>query len=174
MKMKNLLPLLVSLAACSGTAWAADNMTFSGNLRAHACTLHPDDAVVEVDFNEIGTRDLYLSGGTPNQPFNIRLLDCNTSVASELLITFDGTRNAEIPGALALESSSEASGVAVVLSDASQRPIALGTALRLPLNSGSNSLQFHRRLQVEPDALRGEGIISGTFSANSTFTLYYP
>ncbi len=174
LSIQRALPLIAVLAAFAGAALAADNMAFSGTLRAHACSLHPDDGVIDIDFSDVGTRDLYLNGGTANQPFAIRLIDCKSAVASEVDITFEGSRSPTIPGALALDSASIARGVAVVLSDAAQRQISLGTALTLPLTGATNTLHFHRRLQVEPDALVSDGIVSGTFSANSTFTLYYP
>lgn len=176
MKISNhmALPLVAALVGFAGSALAADNMAFSGTLRAHACSLHPDDGMIEMEFGEVGSRDLYLSGGTANQPFTIRLIDCNPAVASAVEVTFEGSRSTAISGALALDSGSAASGIAVVLSDAVQRQINLGTALTLPLTAATNTLLFHRRLQVEPDALANEDIVPGDFSANSTFALYYP
>lgn len=166
--------LVALLASFAGSVPATANMAFSGTLRAHACSLHPDDDVIEVDFSEVGTRDLYLRGRTANQPFSMRLTDCNPAVSDEVQIMFEGNRNPAIPGALALDSSSAARGVAIVLSDATQRDINLGTALTLPVTAAASTLVFHRRLQVEPDALINEGIVSGSFTANSTFTLFYP
>jgi type 1 fimbria pilin len=174
MKMRQALLLLTALAGSSGAVMAADNMRFYGTLHAHACLLHPDDENIDIDFSESGTRDLYLRGGTQNQPFSIRLMDCNTAVAGEVQITFDGLRNPSLPGALALDPGSEASGVAIVLSDATQRDIRLGDPQVLPVTGSETTLQFHHRLQVEPDVLVRESIVSGTFQANTTFSLVYP
>lgn len=173
-KKSFLTGLLISLISYTGAAWAADNMQFSGTLRAHACSLHPDDGEINIDFGEIGTRDLYLQGGTPPQPFEIRLIDCNLAVASEVQVTFSGTPNTKIHGALALDVTSKASGFAIVLSNFDHTPISLGSTFTLPLVKGSNILQFYRQLQVEPDALLNDTITSGDFTANSTFTLIYP
>ncbi|WP_449556081.1 fimbrial protein [Huaxiibacter chinensis] len=176
MKMNTFLTLtgLTALMVAASATLAADNMILTGTLRAHACSLHPDDNTINVVFGELGTRDLYLNGGTREQPFSIRLLDCNPAVANEVQITFDGQRNPFIPGSLALNSGSAASGVAIIISDANKHQLNPGTALTLPVIAGNNTLLFHRRLQVEPDALNNEGIISGNFSANATFTLFYP
>lgn len=61
-----------------------------------------------------------------------------------------------------------------MLSDATQRDIRLGDPQVLPVTGSETTLQFHHRLQVEPDVLVRESIVSGTFQANTTFSLVYP
>lgn len=168
------LLILILLISHALAVKAADNLNFKGILRAHACSLHPDDGEIKIDFGEIGTRDLYLQGGTSPQKFDIRLIGCNLTVADEVQVTFEGSRSVTVPGALALDSSSSAGGVAIVLSDAAQTPLALGTSVTLPLVRGDNTLSFHRQLVVEPDALAQDKIVSGKFNANSNFVLFYP
>ena len=173
--MKSIITALALAAlASSGTAQAADNMTFGGSLRAHACTLHPDDGQIAIDFGEVGNRDLYLSGSTPDVPFHLRLLNCNTQVAQNVEVTFSGAANGKIPGALALDGGSTAKGIAILLKDASLQPLPLGTAYTGRLSQGETTLTFNRSLQVEPDALANNGIVPGSFTASGTFSLLYP
>ncbi|EML5381010.1 MULTISPECIES: fimbrial protein [Enterobacter] len=172
--MKNTLALLALSMLMNGAAGAADNISFKGTLRAHACTLHPDDQDIQIDFDQLGSRDLYLNGGTADEPFNIRLQNCNIRVASTVEATFVGNQSAKIPGALALDAGSTAAGFAIVLKDAYRQPLKLGDASSSPLTGTDTTLVFYRRLQVDPDALLNNGIVPGTFSASGTFTLFYP
>lgn len=172
--MKSAIALLALTILTSLQAGAADNMNFKGTLRAHACTLHPDDRDIRIDFDSLGSRDLYLNGGTADEPFYIRLLNCNVNVAGTVEATFMGNQSANIPGALALDSGSTAAGFAIALKDAYRQPLKLGDASRSPLTGTDTTLVFYRRLQVEPDALVNNGIVPGVFSASGTFELYYP
>ncbi len=160
------------LTAC-GTA-AADNMAFSGTLRAQACTLHPDDALISVKFDGVGSRDLYVNGGTDDKRFTIRLLNCNLNVAGSVETTFIGHTNTKIPGSLALDPGSSAGGFAIMFKDAARNSIKIGEQSASPLTAPDTELVFYRRLQVEPDALVTKGITPGQFTANASFALYYP
>ncbi|HEY3983526.1 fimbrial protein [Cedecea sp.] len=169
--MKSMIALPLWTLLMTGSALAADNMTFEGTLRAHACTLHPDDKVISIDFGELGSRNLYLSGGTPDTAFYIRLLNCNTAVARDVLVTFMGNQSTQIPGALALDPGSDATGFAVVLKDAARMPLRLGDTSTTALLSPETTLLFHHRLVVEPGA---QVVTPGQFSASGTFELLYP
>lgn len=171
--MKGAIAALALTLLATGAAEAVD-MNFGGTLRAQACTLHPDDQVIRVDFDLAGSRDLYLNGGTPDEPFNIRLQNCNANVATEVEVTFMGNQSAKIPGALALDAGSAAAGFAIALKDAYRQPLKLGDASRSPLTGTDTTLVFYRRLQVEPDALANNGIVPGVFNASGTFELFYP
>ncbi|WDZ51802.1 fimbrial protein [Acinetobacter vivianii] len=169
------LMLVALTASVSATLVnAADNMAFKGTLRAHACTLHPDDRAIQIDFLDLGTHSLYLYGGTADQRFDIRLLNCNVNVASDVQVTFQGTPNNTIPGALALDASSQAAGFAIVLKDAAKQQLNLGDMSSSPIVGADTTLEFYRRVQVEPDALVNRGIVPGVFTASATFELFYP
>lgn len=172
--MKNATILMALIVLSGGQVEAADNMAFSGTLRAHACTLHPDDQNIQIDFEQIGSRDLYLNGGTPDEQFSIRLQNCNARVASSVEVRFMGNQSAKLPGALALDAGSVSSGFAIALKDAYRQPLKLGEVSSSPLTGTDTTLIFYRRLQVEPDALVNNGIVPGTFSASGTFELFYP
>ncbi|BEM57023.1 hypothetical protein SME22J_08840 [Serratia marcescens] len=167
--MKGAKAALALILLTTGTAEAVE-MIFGGTLRAQACTLHPDDRVIQIDFDDVGSNELKRDGGTPDEPFNIRLQNCNANVASEVAVTFMGNQSAGIPGALALDAGSVAAGFAVVLKDAFLQPLKLGDASRSPLTGTNVALVFYRRLQVEP----GSAITPGRYSASGTFELFYP
>lgn len=171
--MKKLITVLM-WGALTASANAVDNMEFKGTLRAHACTLHPNDNLIQIDFADLGTRDLYLQGGTADQRFDLRLLNCNVSVANNVLITFQGTSNSTIPGALALDAGSQAAGFAIALKDAARKPLKLGDTHSSPIVGTNTTLVFYQHVQVEPDALVNNGIVPGAFTANATFALFYP
>lgn len=171
MKMKSAMALLALSLLAAGVTLAADNMAFEGTLRAHACTLHPDDKMIPIDFGDLASRDLYLSGGTPDVAFNIRLLDCNTAVARDVLVTFMGNQSTQIPGALALDPGSAAAGFAVVLKDAAKMPLRLGDTHSTALVRPDTTLLFHHSLAVVPGV---QAVTPGQFSANGTFELHYP
>lgn len=172
--MNNFMALLALGLLMSGAAGAADNMHFSGTLRAQACTLHPDDQDIQIDFAQLGSRDLYLNGGTVDEAFNIRLQNCNLQVANTVEVTFMGNQSGKIPGALALDAGSTAAGFAITLKDANRQPLKLGDVSSSSLTASDTTLLFYRRLQVEPDALINNGIVPGDFSASGTFALFYP
>jgi type 1 fimbria pilin len=174
MSMKSALALTVLFGLMSDRVQAADNMRFSGALRAHACTLHPSDRDIQINFNQVGDQDLYLNGGTPDEVFHIRLQSCNVAVANTVEVTFMGNENGPLPGTLALDAGSTASGFAIALKDAFRQPLRLGDISRSPLTGTDTTLVFYRRLQVEPDALTHRNIQPGTFHASGTFTLFYP
>ncbi|NJQ21815.1 type 1 fimbrial protein [Pantoea sp. LS15] len=174
MKITNSQRLLAAALLLTACGAAADNMAFSGTLRAQACTLHPDDALISVKFDGVGTRDLYLNGGTDDERFTIRLLNCNRKVAGSVETTFLGHTNTKIPGSLALDSGSKAGGFAIMFKDAARNSVKIGEQSASPLTEPDTELVFYRRLQVEPDALVTKGITPGHFTANASFELYYP
>ena len=171
--MKKVITALACVALTASASTAA-NMDFKGTLRAQACTLHPSDSVIKIDFFDLGSRDLYLYGGTADQPFSLRLENCNVNVASDVLVTFQGAPNSKIPGALALEASSQAAGFAIALKDAARQPLKLGDTHSSPIVGTNTTLEFYHHVQVEPDALVNNGIVLGAFTANATFALFYP
>lgn len=172
--MKGIKVALAAIALCSCAVQAADNITFGGTLRAEPCTLHPDDDAVKVAFSDTGVANLYRYGSTPDQRFIIRLINCQPGVAHEVRLTFAGNESAGLPGSLALDAGSVASGFAITLSDAAAQPLKLGEESIAMVNDQDSTLTFYRRLKVEPDALANRSIVAGVFTASGTFTLFYP
>ena len=58
--------------------WSA--ICIIGTIRALVCSLAPGGDKIEVDFKQIATQDLYLSGRSKPEKFSIQLRDCNPEV----------------------------------------------------------------------------------------------
>jgi type 1 fimbria pilin len=153
---------------------ASANMNFSGELAAEACTIVPGDEDISVDFDEISAQDLYSQQRTPGKSFRVRLQDCDLNVANSVTITFRGTQNSALPGLLALDSSSTASGIAIGLETPQSQPLPLNQASTpLLLNNGNYTINLLAYIQAEPDAIANRDIIPGNYSAVATFMLDY-
>lgn len=163
---------LVVLASCK--LHAADNITFSGTMRAEACTLHPDDDAIRITLSDTGVANLYRYGSTPDKRFIIRLVNCQPGVAHEVQVTFLGNQSTGLPGALAPDAGSSASGFAIALKNAAGQPLKLGDASSSWINGPDATLTFYHLIQAEPDAVANRTIVAGSFTASGTFTLVYP
>ncbi|MEA5206349.1 fimbrial protein [Enterobacter mori] len=170
--MKRIITVAVFTVLFCANGFAVD-VKVKGTLRAPACTLHPDDRDIDIDLSDIGSRDLYL-GTTVDKEFILRLQQCDFNYLTSVDITFDGTRSLTVPGALAIDAGSNASGFAIVIKDRSLQPIALGNAIREPLTAADVNLTFYSNLVIEPDALANNGVVPGAFTASGIFTLTYP
>lgn len=101
-------------AVCNTLPAATPNVHYSGKLVAGACNLVVDnDTMATVDFHTIGSDNFDASGQTTPVPFKLSLQDCKTALANGVLVTFQGVEDSTLPGLLALEPSSEASGFAI-------------------------------------------------------------
>ncbi|QBC03384.1 fimbrial protein [Enterobacter cloacae] len=170
--MKRIITVAVFTVLFCANGFAVD-VKVKGTLRAPACTLHPDDRDIDIDLSTTGSRDLYL-GTTADKEFKLRLHKCDIGYLTFVDITFDGTRNLTVPGALAIDAGSKASGFAIVIKDSSHQPVALGNVIREPLTAADVNLTFYTNLVIEPDARDNTGVVPGTFTASGTFTLAYP
>lgn len=73
--------LLLGSMAQADTKLVGGDMYFHGTIRALACSLAPGGDKIEVDFKQIATQDLYLSGRSKPEKFSIQLRDCNPEVS---------------------------------------------------------------------------------------------
>lgn len=165
----------LALIGAFSPVFAADNMEFRGTLRAQACTLHPDDAVIPVSMQATGLRDLQLGRPGAENSFIIRLINCNLQVAGDAVIRFTGQESAETPGALKPDGTSQASGVALLLKNAQKQQVRInGAAVSYPLSGQETSMMFYSELMGEPSAVAGGSITPGYYSASATFYITYP
>lgn len=153
---------------------AADNMRFHGALVFEACDIQTGDEAQDISLGMTPDRDLYSNQRTQGKSVQIRLVNCDTTVGSNVTATFIGTENAALPGLLAFDAGSTAAGVAVGLETSGGRLLPLNMAGdRLPLNTGANVITFKAFLQGEPAALANRNITQGSFAATTTFMLDY-
>ncbi|PAA31549.1 exotoxin [Pseudomonas fragi] len=158
-----------------GTLEAADNLSFRGVLVADACTLRPGDEAVQWDLRDVSIKYLYLYSRTLGMPFQLHLEGCDTTVGSSVTVTFSGNESLVLPGLLALDGGSRASGVAIGIETPADRPLPLNTASdEQALSNGNNTITLKAYIRGEPQAIASQSITAGTFRATSTFTLHYP
>lgn len=117
-------------AVCNTLPAATPNVHYSGKLVAGACNLVVDnDTMATVDFHTIGSDNFDASGQTTPVPFKLSLQDCKTALANGVLVTFQGVEDSTLPGLLALEPSSEASGFAIGVETAAQQPVSINATV---------------------------------------------
>jgi type 1 fimbria pilin len=153
---------------------AAENMRFYGALVAEPCVIPPGDETIVLDFDTVIGKYLYLNTRTPGQAFALHLAQCDLSLGKTVKVTFNGTENSALPGMLALDGSSQASGIAIGMETPAGQPLPVNKAGQAQaLVSGSNTLTIQAYVQGEPDALANKAIARGPFSATATFSLEY-
>ena len=77
--------LLLGGLAQADTKLVGGDMYFHGTIRALACSLAPGGDKIEVDFGQIATQDLYLSGRSKKKKFSIeRFFAGSRSLSAEV------------------------------------------------------------------------------------------
>lgn len=155
---------------------AADdnNVHLHGALVAEPCVIPPGDEEITLDFGTIIDKYLYLNTRTLGQAFDIHLEECDLTLGKTVSVRFTGTESSALPGLLALDGSSGATGIAIGLETPSAQPLPLNQASdKVQLQAGSTSIALKAYVQGEPDALREQSIERGPFSAVATFNLEY-
>lgn len=156
-------------------AQAADNLNFKGNLVEEACTLRPGDEAVTLELWDLTSKYLYLNTRSVGKRFRLHLEDCDTTIGNSVTIMFGGTENTALPGLLALDGGSGASGIGVGVETLSDKPLPLNAVSdRQLLSDGSNVIELKAYVQGEPNAIRDQTIGHGAYTVTSTFTLDYP
>ncbi|MBC3303140.1 type 1 fimbrial protein [Pseudomonas sp. SWRI18] len=154
---------------------AADNLRFKGNLVEEACTLRPGDEAITLELWDLTSKYLYINTRSVGKRFKLHLEDCDTTIGNSVTITFGGVENAELPGLLALDGGSGASGIGVGIETLSDKPLPLNTVSdKQALSDGSNAIELKAYVQGEPTAIKDQTIGHGAYTVTSTFTLDYP
>ncbi|MGE1155925.1 fimbrial protein [Pseudomonas kitaguniensis] len=157
------------------TAQAADNLRFKGNLVEEACTIRPGDEAITLELWDLTSKHLYINTRSVGKDFKLHLEDCDTTIGNTVTITFGGTENIALPGLLALDGASVASGIGVGLETLSNKPLPLNAVSdEQVLSNGSNVIELKAYVQGEPQAIRDQTIGHGAYTVTSTFTLDYP
>ncbi|AGP43368.1 type 1 fimbrial protein [Serratia plymuthica] len=163
-----------ALLLCSQLSLAAENMRLHGALVAEPCVIPPGDETVVLDFDTVIDKYLYLNTRTPGQPFELHLAQCDLSLGKTVRVTFSGNESAALPGLLALNGGSQASGIAIGMETAQGESLPINQQGKAQaLVSGANILTAQAYVQGEPDALKHKAIERGPFSAVVTFSLEY-
>ncbi|USW94053.1 type 1 fimbrial protein [Pseudomonas proteolytica] len=156
-------------------AQTADNLRVKGNLVEEACTVRPGDEAITLELWDLTSKHLYINTRSQGKGFKLHLENCDTSIGSTVTITFGGRENPALPGLLALDTGSGASGIGVGIETPSSKPLPLNKASdEQVLSNGSNVIELKAYVQGEPSAIRDQTIGHGVFTVTSTFTLDYP
>ncbi|EMI5492684.1 type 1 fimbrial protein [Providencia stuartii] len=168
------LILMFMLSYIGSASAIPDNLHFHGILVEEPCIIKPGDESVRLDFGNVPDKNLYAYGRTVSEAFTINLSECDTSVGKSVNVTFSGTANMALPGYLALQSSSNASGFAIGIEDADGTFLPVNTqGEKLALQNGTTALKFKAYLKGEPEAISKREIKRGPFNAIATFKLDY-
>lgn len=168
------LLLAQAIFAVPAMAAAGDNVRLHGALVAEPCVIPPGEEEIALNFGSIIDKYLYQNSRTIGQPFTIHLTDCDQSLGQTVKVSFTGTENAVLPGLLAIDGSSGASGIAIGLETERAVPLPLNKASgTYPLQSGDNLIGLKAFVQGEPAAIANRTIDLGAFSAVATFNLEY-
>lgn len=163
-----------ALLLCSPLSLAAENMRLHGALVAEPCVILPGDETVVLEFNTVIDKYLYLNTRTLGQAFKLHLAECDLSLGKTVRVTFSGNESTALPGLLALNGASQASGIAIGMETPQGEPLPINQQGKAQaLVSGANTLTAKAYVQGEPDALKHKTIERGPFSAVATISLEY-
>lgn len=153
---------------------AADNMKLHGALVEEPCAIKPGDENIQLDFGTLVDKYLYKHQRTLSKPFQLQLLDCDTSLGNIVKVSFSGTESSALPGLLALDTGSQGQGVAIGFETADGQPLKLNDwSSNNLLGNGSNIIFLQAYVQGEAQAIAKRNIHYGQFSSIATFTLGY-
>ncbi|OCJ19681.1 fimbrial protein [Serratia sp. 14-2641] len=164
----------VALLALSQGVLAA-NMRLHGTLVAEPCIIPPGEETIQLDFGTVIDKQLYHNQRTTSWEFKLHLSNCDLTLGKSVQVTFTGVENPALPGLLALDASSQASGIGIGIESENGAPLPLNQLgpYRYPLAAGDNYLRMMAYVQGEPDAITNRTINRGPFSASMTFALTY-
>lgn len=176
----SLLPLwpFILLGSLLYVSWSAQSETvqFDGTLVEDACEVYPGDENIELDFGTVIDKYLCINTRTHSQPFTIRLINCDLVLGREVQVTFTGTESTALPGLLALNTGSQASGIAIGLETENGEQIKVNKSKDYiqQLHTGDgNNLNLKAYVQGELNALLTKTLGRGAFEATTTFMLEY-
>ena len=187
MKLKHVGIIVVSVLAMSSAAVSAaegdESVTttvnggvihFKGEVVNAACAIDSESMNQTVELGQVRSSRLAKAGDLSSAVgFNIKLNDCDTTVATKASVAFTGTAiDSANPTVLALQNSAAggATNVGVQILDRTGTPLALDGAAfgaQTTLNDGTNVLPFQARYYATAAAT------AGTANADATFKVQY-
>ncbi|ODQ03295.1 fimbrial protein [Shigella sp. FC1655] len=160
----------------SSSVFAAENLNIFGSLIIAPCKVLPENAQVDVVFDEIRLDDIYKSYFEfEKKDFKIILSECDISIAKQVKIKFEGQTHNELAGLLALDDSANNPDLGIKITTKEGVPVKLGdyTSLYNIPNNGIFELNFIAYLQATAKAIADKSIKPGHFSATAVFSLKY-
>lgn len=166
--------LISSLLLLGCTSWCyATPLRITGVLIDEPCTISPNNGNIDVEFGEITDKALYNSERIEEQ-FYIELEGCSSSLIKTLNIKFLGNISNKQPGLLALDSSSQATGIAIGIEHGGKLvPINGSAGVNFPFSNGNETLVFNAYVKADPDVINNRSLGLGHFTATATFVFEY-
>ncbi|WP_419773129.1 fimbrial protein [Klebsiella aerogenes] len=169
-----LLVQMLIVTPLSALAEGDNNLYLHGALVAEPCVISPGDEEITLDFGTIIDNYLYLNTRTLGQAFEIHLEECGLTLGKAVSVTFSGTENQALPGLLAIDGGSEATGIAIGFETPSAKPLPINSQSdKSLLQDEGNIISLRAYVQGEPTAMAEKTIGRGAFSAVATFNLEY-
>ncbi|HGK4757613.1 type 1 fimbrial major subunit FimA [Enterobacter cloacae] len=162
--------------ASKTTTITGGTIHFTGALVNTPCTVSNDSVNMTVPLGQYSLKQFKKTGDTTTRVgFNIKLNDCDTTVASKASVAFDGVPDATQKSLLAISSGGDnatsATGVGIEITDHSGTVVAPGSAsFSQPhaLIDGTNVLPFTARYVTTADKPT-----AGVADADVTFIMQY-
>lgn len=152
---------------------ADNNLYLHGTLTSNACDIHPDDANIVVDMRNIVRKYFKLYDKSQKFPFEIRLINCDTSVLKSADIIFIGMMNNQdiryfgiVPSITGQVSDS------LVLSIETDKGVELHNGIvseKFDLSENDMKLKFNAYLLL----IKNTSIELGPFSTATNFLISY-
>lgn len=143
---------------------------FTGEIVNASCAVSTESANQTVELGQYRSSRLAKSGDkTSPVPFQIKLVDCDTSVATTAAIAFSGrttTSNTNLLAVNAAQNGSAAQNVGIEIADHMSQALKLdgvGYSTAKTLINGNNALDFTARYVATGTATVGEANASTTF-----------
>lgn len=177
---KHVLAMVVTALLAGGVMSAAQadvtvnggTINFKGEVVNAACAVSADSVDQTVTLGQVRTVRLATAGSAANQKeaFNIKLEDCDTTVATSAAVIFNGQEDANVAGTLAnTAGAGAASHVALQLYGPDGNKLAIGdTSSKVTLIDGSNVIP----LSVDYIATDAAAT-PGNVAAVATFNMVY-
>lgn len=166
--------MLLSIVCVISTHVCATDIKFNGALVAEPCVIAPGEEKIDLSFGTIADKNLYYNFRSPNKSFAIKLTGCTPNVGQSVAVTFNGIESAELPGLLAIDAASAASGIAIGMETENGFPLKINAINnKNRLVNGNNDISLRAYVQVEPSAWENKKIGYGDFSAMASFSLTY-
>lgn len=166
-------------AAASGTTVAAGHaghgtVHFKGEIIDAPCSIAPESADQTVDLGQVSNSALKDGGESSPVAFSIKLQNCDISKYKTVTATWSGTEDTNQAGVWGITGT--ASGAGIVLRDASEKLIKLGT------ETASTTLTANDTTIAMSAFLKGDGkdasgnsvdVVPGAFTGAADFVLAY-
>lgn len=165
----NAIYILLFSAPCFSSGL---NINLDGDVVSSPCTVV--DKTLSVKIDPVSKYYLYKNGNSAGTDFAIKLSDCDPSIASSAQISFTGIEASGFSGKLAVDSSSQAQGIALGLFNENDDFLKINNnATKLKLNNGPNEFSFKVKVFGVPVNIEKKDIQPGEFSATAVALITY-